>query len=135
MSDIHCPFRLNVQPAEADPSHLSETATCGLLQQITGATAEGACRVVRAACESCSEWFADVSIAISNDILLKYRVHGDSATQNDVSGWGTAARSASQLEHRRRRKLFRQGPFDPRVFGGLTNHCGITQGLGQRLRG
>lgn len=76
-------------------------------------------------------YHAGAAIAISNDVLLKYRVHGDSATQNDVSGWGTDARSASQIENRRRRKLFRQGPFDPRMFGGLKNHMGITK----RLRG
>lgn len=74
-------------------------------------------------------YHAGAVIAVSTKVLLRYRIHGDSATQNNVSGWGTDARQASQVENRRRRRLFRQGPFDPRVFGGLTNHEGVTERL------
>jgi hypothetical protein len=72
-------------------------------------------------------YYGGVRFAITRDVVLAYRCHGDSATQNSLTGWGTAARSWSETECRRRWALFQQGPFDPRAFGGLRNYTGLTR--------
>lgn len=62
-------------------------------------------------------FFSGVRFAITNEVMTRYRVHADSATQNRVTGWGTGPRAEASrlvLEHTR---IFRQGTFDPRVFG------------------
>lgn len=60
-----------------------------------------------------------VRLAISREIVVQYRVHAESATQNRLTGWGTAARTNSGQQFRERCRLFRRGGFDPKSFGAL----------------
>jgi hypothetical protein len=71
-------------------------------------------------------YFAGLRFAISRDVDLKYRCHAESATQNELTGFGTPARVASNLECRRRKALYQRGAFDARLFGGLENYRGVT---------
>jgi glycosyltransferase involved in cell wall biosynthesis len=71
-------------------------------------------------------WFAGMRFAISKQIVVRYRLHGDSATKNAETGWGTKIREQSIAECERRRRLFRND-FDPRVFGGNGVYRGITK--------
>ena len=70
--------------------------------------------------------------AISNQVVLRYRCHRDSATQNGLTGWGTPPRRWSELECRRRAALFQKAAYDPRLFGALAAHVGVTQRLNAR---
>ena len=72
-------------------------------------------------------FFSGVRFAITRQPVTLYRVHQESATQNRVTGWGTDTRAqASQIvyDHTLR---FRRGRFDPRAFGSLGKHRGVTQ--------
>ena len=71
--------------------------------------------------------YAQHRFAVSREVLLGYRRHPDSATRNAETGWGTAARTWSEAENDQRFRFFSRGRFDPRVYGGLKNHWGITQ--------
>lgn len=71
-------------------------------------------------------WFAGARFAVSKQIVVKYRIHGDSATQNAETGWGTELRQEALAECKRRRRLFRFG-FDARAFGGKGVYEGITE--------
>lgn len=73
--------------------------------------------------------FSGVHFAITRDVVTRYRVHSRSATQNEVSGWGTAARSLATEQVAARTHLYRSGRFDPRVFGAITRTRGITERL------
>jgi hypothetical protein len=75
-------------------------------------------------------YHAGARVGVTRDILVRYRVHEESATQDSISGWGSTARFSAQIETQRRRKLYRMGTFDPRVYGGLLNYRGITHRLG-----
>lgn len=74
-------------------------------------------------------FLAGARCAVSRDILVRYRVHGDSATQNAKSGWGSVAKAESTELVRRRRAGYQRGTFDPRSFGALRGQQGITQRL------
>ena len=74
-------------------------------------------------------FFSHANIAVTRDVLLKYRCHGKSATNDDASGFGSRAQSESQVETRRRLLHYATGSFDPRSFGALGQHFGITKRL------
>lgn len=65
--------------------------------------------------------------AISQCVVLRYRVHGESATQNTETGWKSEARNKSQRLADEFRTMQEQGPFDPRVFGALGRYEGVTE--------
>ena len=65
--------------------------------------------------------------AISREIVVKYRVHPESATQDNQSGWGTAARTKAGRILDVRVSIFERGPFDPRAFGSLGRYQGLTE--------
>lgn len=71
--------------------------------------------------------FHGTRFAISNDILLKYRVHPKSATQDNQSGWGTAARTNAGRILDARMSVFERGSFDPRAFGSLGRFQNVTE--------
>jgi GT2 family glycosyltransferase len=76
--------------------------------------------------------YSGIRFAMSRDVVVRYRCHDGSATQKASTGWG----AWSAAECRRRAALFQQGPFDPRVFGALRNHWGLTRRLrGPNVRG
>jgi GT2 family glycosyltransferase len=127
-------YRLSVYPAAACVSYYLENPTMVMrtetfrslggfadfgerIRNRTGLDAEFLLRAL----------YAGTRVAVTRQRVLRYRVHGDSATQNDLSGWGTPARKASQIENRKRAILFRRGRFDPRVFGALNSHRGVTK--------
>jgi glycosyltransferase involved in cell wall biosynthesis len=70
-----------------------------------------------------------VRFAISREIVLQYRVHPNSATQNTESGWGTAARNTSGRIVDARAAIFERGGFDPKSFGSLGRYQHLTQPL------
>jgi glycosyltransferase involved in cell wall biosynthesis len=74
-------------------------------------------------------YYAGARFAISRSVVLDYRCHPDSATQNDLTGWGSDARSWSEDECLRRSNLYQKGPFDPTLFGALHNYAGVTERL------
>jgi GT2 family glycosyltransferase len=74
-------------------------------------------------------YYSGLRFAMSQDVLVRYRCHADSATQNPLTRWGAPPRAWSEAECRRRAALFLQGPFDPRAFGGLQNWWGLTRRL------
>jgi glycosyltransferase involved in cell wall biosynthesis len=71
-----------------------------------------------------------VRFALSRQVVLRYRRHASSATQNVLTGWGTSARKLASDEVERRCKLFRRGISDPRSFGSIGRRTGITQRIG-----
>ncbi|MFK8113177.1 MAG: glycosyltransferase family 2 protein [Rubripirellula sp.] len=74
-------------------------------------------------------FFSGVRFAITKQMITRYRVHQDSATQNRVTGWGTGPRAeASRIVYENTR-LFRQGNFDPRVFGSIGKYSSETERL------
>lgn len=64
--------------------------------------------------------------AISRKTLLRYRLHETSATQNTISGWGSPAREKANQILEERSKVFLRGRFEPKMFGSLGQHFGIT---------
>ena len=70
---------------------------------------------------------AGARIFTSRRVLLRYRCHPESATQNNATGWGTDARIDANAEVERRCELMRSGSFDPRVFGALGKYQSVTQ--------
>ncbi len=71
--------------------------------------------------------FHGTRFAISNDIVLRYRVHPQSATQDNQSGWGTAARTMAGRILEARMSIFERGSFDPRAFGSLGRFQNVTE--------
>jgi glycosyltransferase involved in cell wall biosynthesis len=66
--------------------------------------------------------------AISREIVTRYRVHTESATQNSLTGWGTPARTkAIQQVDFRSRIYHRTSRFDPRLFGSLGRYADVTR--------
>ena len=73
--------------------------------------------------------FHGVRYAVSRDVVVRYRVHQNSATQDTASGWGTVARNKSGRLVQKRIELYQQGGFDPRSFGSLGRYQNVTQRL------
>ncbi|RLS70334.1 MAG: glycosyltransferase [Planctomycetota bacterium] len=71
--------------------------------------------------------FHGTRFAISREVLVKYRVHPESATQDTQSGWGTAARTKAGQILDARVSIFERGPFDPRAFGSLGRYQNVTE--------
>lgn len=71
--------------------------------------------------------FARAAIATTREILVRYRCHGSSAVNHQESGLGSKANLESHEEMRRRFKRYVQGSFDPRWFGALGRHRGVTR--------
>ncbi len=71
--------------------------------------------------------FHGTRFAISHDVLVKYRVHPESATQDTKSGWGTSARLNAGRILDARMSIFERGPFDPRAFGSLGRYQSVTE--------
>lgn len=65
--------------------------------------------------------------AIARDVVTRYRVHAQSATQDRRTGWGTSVRAESIRQLEERCRVFRSGPFDPRVFGSLGRYRHLTR--------
>ncbi|MDM4018323.1 glycosyltransferase family A protein [Roseiconus lacunae] len=74
-------------------------------------------------------YHARSSIAVTRDVVVRYRCHGISATQHDDSGIGSRANRESTEEVLRRLKLYAQGSFDARWFGALDLYRGVTRPL------
>ncbi|MEZ5941982.1 MAG: glycosyltransferase [Planctomycetaceae bacterium] len=72
-------------------------------------------------------FYSGVRFAVTREVVLDYRVHAQSATQDNLSGWGTKARAEASLAVQRRRRLFLSGPFDARSFGALGRYQHATQ--------
>ena len=70
--------------------------------------------------------FSNVRFAISREVVTKYRVHEESATQNALTGWGTTARSKATEQVEFRSGIYRRARFDPRSFGALHRHTQYT---------
>ena len=70
--------------------------------------------------------FHGVRFALSRDVVVRYRVHPQSATQDNVTGWGTAPRTNAGRQFVERCKIFERGPFDPRSFGSLDSIPAVT---------
>ncbi len=71
--------------------------------------------------------FRGVRFAITREVVTRYRVHPESATQDRLTGWGTTPRAASIRQLEERCRVFRGGDFDPRTFGALGRYTGVTQ--------
>ena len=70
--------------------------------------------------------FRGVRFAITREVVTRYRVHPESATQDRQTGWGTTPRAESIRQLEERCRLFRSGDFDPRSFGSLGRYSGVT---------
>lgn len=71
-------------------------------------------------------FYARASIIVTQDILVRYRCHGASAVNHAETGFGSLANAESHAEVRRRFFRYCSGTFDPRWFGSLGQHQGIT---------
>lgn len=67
-----------------------------------------------------------VRFAVSREVVVRYRVHSSSATQDNQSGWGTAARNNAGRNLDARVAIFERGGFDPRSFGSLGRFQDVT---------
>lgn len=70
--------------------------------------------------------FRGVRFAITREVVTRYRVHPESATQDRLTGWGTTPRASSIRQLEERCRLFRGGDFDPRSFGAIGRYTGVT---------
>ncbi|QDT02797.1 Glycosyl transferase family 2 [Rubripirellula lacrimiformis] len=70
--------------------------------------------------------YGGASIIVSNEVLVRYRCHRESATQHSDSGFGSIANHESHAEVRRRLMRYRSTRFSPRSFGALGDASGIT---------
>jgi hypothetical protein len=71
--------------------------------------------------------YCGARFAVTNQVVVLYRCHADSATQNAETGWGSPARSWSLRENQRRIGVYRRGPFDPKAYGALGRFEGQTR--------
>ncbi len=71
--------------------------------------------------------FRGVRFAITREVVTRYRVHPESATQDRLTGWGTTPRSSSIRQLEERCRLFRGGDFDPRSFGAIGRYTHLTE--------
>jgi hypothetical protein len=72
-------------------------------------------------------YYAGARFAMSREVVVRYRCHTASVTQDNVSGWGTPPRRWSEAECQRRLEIFRQRSFAPRDFGALREAWGHTR--------
>ncbi len=72
-------------------------------------------------------YYSRSNIAVTRDVLLRYRCHSSSATQHCSSGLGSQANQESHQELNRRLIRYGGGSFDPRPFGSLHRHVGLTR--------
>ena len=72
-------------------------------------------------------YYARSHIAISQQVLVRYRCHGHSATNHASMGLGSKPNQESHQELDRRLALYATGSFDPRPFGALSRHRGVTR--------
>jgi hypothetical protein len=73
--------------------------------------------------------FYGTRFAISREVVVKYRVHSESATQDNQSGWRTAARTKAGQILDARVSIFERGSFEPRAFGSLGRYQHVTEKL------
>jgi glycosyltransferase involved in cell wall biosynthesis len=59
-------------------------------------------------------------------LAIRYRVHAESAIHHEQTRMGSPIRKSAESELLRRLPLFRQGGINPRVFGALGRHRGVT---------
>jgi glycosyltransferase involved in cell wall biosynthesis len=71
--------------------------------------------------------YGGARFAVSNQVVLRYRCHADSATQNAATGWGTAPRNWSIRECLRRIRIYQSTAFDPKAFGAIGRLAQITR--------
>jgi hypothetical protein len=71
--------------------------------------------------------YGGARFAVSNQVALLYRCHAESATQNAVTGWGSAARAWTLRECRRRAHRFQIKPFAPTAYSGIGRYSGLTR--------
>ena len=71
--------------------------------------------------------FRGVRFAITREVVTRYRVHPESATQDRLTGWGTTPRASSIRQLEERCRLFRGGDFDPRSFGAIGRYTHLTE--------
>jgi glycosyltransferase involved in cell wall biosynthesis len=74
--------------------------------------------------------YSTARFAASSQVVLLYRCHPDSATQNRETGWGSAPRTWTLHECRRRALCYRAQPFDPSAYGALGRFAGVTERTG-----
>lgn len=72
-------------------------------------------------------FYAGCHFFVSRDVVLKYRRHAMSSTQNNDTGWGTRKRNFARTKLLERVELYKQYEFDPRDFGGLDHYADLTQ--------
>ena len=70
-----------------------------------------------------------VPFVISSEVVTKFRVHGNSATRCEDTGFGSQARERSRQECQRRFNLFRHYRFHPSAFGTIRRYESITERL------
>ena len=75
----------------------------------------------------CRALLAGLRWAISREVVLRYRVHGQSATANPLTGWDSPARKKAQRLVTEYRKLQERGAFDPQPFGALAGASEMTE--------
>lgn len=79
-------------------------------------------------------YYCERRFAISTSVVTRRRVHSEAATQRSDTGFGSRLRDQAISESHRRIELMKSGQFDPRFFGGLGNHRGLTERLKLGLR-
>ncbi len=72
-------------------------------------------------------YFSRTPIMMTDELLVRYRCHGASATMHPDSGVESSAYQESNDEVRRRLRNYLTGTFDPRWYGALRLHAGVTR--------
>ncbi|WP_182868585.1 glycosyltransferase family 2 protein [Rhodopirellula sp. JC639] len=75
-------------------------------------------------------YFSAARFAISSSVVTRYRVHPQSATKNNETGFGTEVRTFSIQECRHRAAMYQSAAFDPRAFGALGRYRDVTERIG-----
>ncbi len=127
-------YRGSKVPTPRSQGHIIEHPTAmyriGAFERLGGYSDFG--RTDRNCCGLDTEFYlraahSGARFAVSNQVVLRYRCHPDSATQNAQTGWGSEPRTWTLHECRRRARLFQSGPFDPRAFGAMGRFEGVTR--------
>jgi hypothetical protein len=74
--------------------------------------------------------YSGVDFAISRMAVVRYRIHHGSATNNNLTGWGSPARVRANCQIAQRVRIYQNAHrIEPRLFGAIGRHQHLTRRL------
>ncbi len=70
--------------------------------------------------------FSQIPFVVSREIVTRYRVHPNSATQNNLTGWGTGPRAQAARYVEKLFEKYSRSQFNPKQYGALGRYADAT---------